>query len=95
MKLVEALLITLLGMGAVFFGLLLTSLAIHLFGLLLMRRKEKGTSLKKSLNAVKPEIKELPPVEIVAAILTTLELEKKINLSYRTSRFTFKPQKGR
>jgi sodium pump decarboxylase gamma subunit len=91
MGLKDALIITVLGMGVVFIGLLLTSLMIYAFSAVskwMERPRAKET--KPAVERVKPAepTVEIKP-EIIAVITAVLEVEFK-KLSLLEGKFTFR-----
>ncbi len=96
MELNDALMVTVLGIGVVFIGLILTYLMIHSFSLLprvsaLFRRGpggEENAAVEKLPDAGTPA----SPVgsEIMAVIATVLEVELRLRSSLTESKFTFR-----
>ena len=98
MELKDALTITVLGIGVVFVGLLLTNLMIHSFSILpklsrLFSRSgvEKNTAVETTEAAEVGESSAAPVgPEIMAVITTVLEVELRIRSSLTEGKFTFK-----
>ncbi len=101
MELTDALTITALGIGVVFFGLLLTNLMIRSFSIVSRlqamlgraRNKEKsgGTPAKggQSPDGGKTPVQSVKP-EVLAVIATVLEVELRLQASLSEGKFTFK-----
>lgn len=92
MDLKDALTISLLGIGVVFVGLILTSLLIYSFSISekISNLKLKKTFKKEETSYISIEnIGELEP-DILAVITTVLEIEHRLGLALMESRFTFK-----
>ncbi len=92
MGLKDALTISLLGIGVVFIGLILTSLLIYSFSISekISNLKLKKTFKKEETSYISIEnIGELEP-DILAVITTVLEIEYRLGLALMESRFTFK-----
>jgi Na+-transporting methylmalonyl-CoA/oxaloacetate decarboxylase gamma subunit len=93
----DALLITAMGMGVTFIGLILTNLAINLFGQLTKLRRSPSSEPKAAASESAPATSapEAPTVvtpEILSVIVSVLAIEIKLARSYRASRYTFKDQ---
>ncbi len=89
MDLKDALTISLLGIGVVFVGLILTSLLIYSFSI---SEKISNLKLKKTFKTEETpyiNIEKLEP-DILAVITTVLEIENRLGLALMESRFTFK-----
>ncbi|MCU0452240.1 MAG: OadG family protein [Bacteroidetes bacterium] len=93
----DALLITAMGMGVTFIGLILTNVSINLFGQLIKLRRgptpEPATAVQPA-TTVAPAV-EVPSTltpEVLSVIIAVLAIEIKLARSYRASRFTFKSQ---
>lgn len=98
MSLIDSLVITGLGMGVVYIGLILTNLMIYSFSLVprleeqwKKHKKKRGESKEKTITpVVNPEpVKEVPS-DIVAVIATVLEVEFRLRQSLGTGKLTFK-----
>lgn len=92
MDLKDALTISLLGIGVVFVGLILTSLLIYSFSIpeKISNLKSKRLLKKKEISYISAEnIGDLEP-DILAVISTVLEIEYRLGLVLTESRFTFK-----
>jgi Na+-transporting methylmalonyl-CoA/oxaloacetate decarboxylase gamma subunit len=93
----DALTITVLGIGVVFVGLMLTNLMIRSFSLLpkiaaIFMRSKSAEDDNVSGQETTAEIKPLKPVtpEILAAITAVLEVELRLRASLTEGKFTFK-----
>lgn len=95
----DALLITAMGMGVTFIGLILTNLSINLFGQLTKLRRSSTVEPIPVAPAVVPTEPASAPSgvvtpEILSVIIAVLAIEIRLARSYRSSRFTFKSQDG-
>jgi sodium pump decarboxylase gamma subunit len=90
MGLKDALIITVLGMGVVFIGLVLTSLMIYGFSAVSRWMERPRAKETKPVETVKPAVRttEIKP-EIIAVITAVLEVEFK-KLSLLEGKFTFR-----
>jgi Na+-transporting methylmalonyl-CoA/oxaloacetate decarboxylase gamma subunit len=91
----DALLITAMGMGATFIGLVLTNLSINLFGLLIkLHRAPTAEPAAAVQPSATPEPTVMAPAtvtpEVLSVIVAVLAIEIRLARSYRASRFTFK-----
>lgn len=92
----DALLITAMGMGVTFIGLILTNLSINLFGALTKLRhvpasETSGTTLAAPAGPAPAPPSTVSP-EILSVIIAVLAIEIRLARSYRASRFTFKSE---
>jgi Na+-transporting methylmalonyl-CoA/oxaloacetate decarboxylase gamma subunit len=91
MNLNDAFVITGLGIGIVFTGLILTSLLIYAFSFfpnLFAKLKRKVKETEKIIE--KPqEMKEVSP-DIVAVLATIIEVEFRLKLSVMEGKFTYR-----
>jgi len=88
----DAFIISALGIGVVFCGLILTSLLIYSFFIpeKISNLKSKRLLKKKEISYISAEnIGDLEP-DILAVISTVLEIEYRLGLVLTESRFTFK-----
>lgn len=90
MGLKDALIVTVLGMGVVYIGLVLTSLMIYGFSAVSRWMERPRAKETKPVEIVKPAepTKEITP-EIIAVITAVLEVEFK-KLSLLEGKFTFR-----
>lgn len=92
MSFADAFIISALGIGVVFCGLILTSLLIYSFFIpeKISNLKSKRLLKKKEISYISAEnIGDLEP-DILAVISTVLEIEYRLGLVLTESRFTFK-----
>jgi len=95
---IDALLVTVMGMGVTFVGLLLTNLAINSFALLPKLLRTGATGEGAPTEQQVPSVTEpasQPAVvtpDTLAAIVAVLAIEIRLARSYSASRFTFKSQ---
>ena len=92
MSFADAFIISALGIGVVFCGLILTSLLIYSFSIpeKISNLKSKRLLKKKEISYISAEnIGDLEP-DILAVISTVLEIEYRLGLVLTESRFTFK-----
>ncbi len=90
----DALIISILGIGVVFVGLILTSLLIYSFSIpeKISNLKLKRLLKKKEASYISDEnIGDLEP-DILAVVATVLEIEYRLGLVLTESRFTFKSE---
>jgi len=90
-ELADALTVAIAGMSVVFFGLILTSLIISAFSFVpnLLESIKNRAKLKSGENQRKVVLENVDP-DILAVIATVLEVERRLQYSYRVSKFTFK-----
>jgi len=90
-ELTDALTVAIAGMSVVFFGLILTSLIISAFSFVpnLLESIKNHTKSKSAENQGKVVLENVDP-DILAVIATVLEVERRLQYSYRVSKFTFK-----
>lgn len=94
MSAIEALIVTGLGMGVVFIGLALTALMIWSFRAVpefLQRRRQSATPPPAAVGPV-ADAAPLDP-QVLAVILTVLEIELRLNAPDRGSRLTLPRQR--
>lgn len=91
MNMSEALIITGLGVGVVFSGLILTSLLISSFSFF-PRMLAKLTAPKPAPETPVETVRISPPPdpEVAAVIATLLEVEFRLNMPLMEGRFTFR-----
>ncbi len=89
MELTEALTVTLLGMGVVFVGLILTSLVIVAFSVVprLLTRRNPSAAVPGPVVKVVEQGQPVPP-EVVTVITTVLEVERRLSLLNPRARLT-------
>ena len=88
----DALIVSILGVGVVFCGLILTSLLIYSFSIpeKISNLKSKKLLKKKEASFISAEnIGDLEP-DILAVVATVLEIEYRLGFVLTESRFTFK-----
>lgn len=98
MELKDALMITVLGIGVVYVGLILTSLMIYSFSLLPLvtaffsAKKPAVDAEQVNADAVPRTTQPQPEVspEILAVITSVLEVELRLRSSLTEGKFTFK-----
>ena len=93
MELQDALIISLSGYSVVFFGLLVTSLIIFSFSAIpkwWQSIKNRKTSNTESVSKV--EYRKVEP-EVLAAIATVIEVERRLRAGDSTRKYTFKERR--
>jgi len=91
----DAIIISLVGMGVVFFGLLVTSWLISAIALVpawMERRRQAAPPppIPVVYETVQPVITPAPPPDTAAVIAALLEVEMRLHGGDRPSRFTFR-----
>ena len=89
MSLTDALVVTALGMGVVFIGLILTALLITSFGFVarLRERRAAAASLLPA-DSVVASVDRPVDVKVLAVIATVLEIERRLHRAESTGRLT-------
>lgn len=79
MRLIDALLVTALGMGVVFIGLILTAMLISSFGLIARFQEERASRSHLAAQADAPMATGPVDDATLAIIWTVLEVERRLN----------------
>jgi Na+-transporting methylmalonyl-CoA/oxaloacetate decarboxylase gamma subunit len=95
-EIADALTVALAGMGVVFLGLIVTSLIISAVGYAPKKIEQIFGKRKRDAGAVaaRPVIEKVDP-DVLAVITTVLEVERRLQFSFKASKLTFKGMQPR